>query len=68
LAAYFPNGAAATVTVDMSQFSRSMVASWFDPTSGIETSIGSISNTGTHNFVQPSARGDATSDVVLVLR
>src|SRR6478752_898037 len=68
LAAYFPSGAAATITVAMSQFSSAKRARWFDPTAGTFTLISaSLTNTGTQNFTQPSARVDGTSDVVLVL-
>jgi hypothetical protein len=68
LAAYLPNGAAATITVAMTQFSSAKRARWFDPTAGTYTLISSsLANTGTQNFTQPAARGDTTSDVVLVL-
>jgi len=56
-----------TLSVNMANFSKSMNASWFDPT-GTSTAIGFFPNTGSQNFTTPStAHSDGTHDWVLVL-
>jgi len=67
---YTPVAATATpLTVNMAMFSKSMTASWYDPTTGNSTQIGSVANSGTHNFTTPSgAHSDGTADWVLVLQ
>jgi len=71
LIAHFQSAAAATITVDMTKFVKAMRARWFDPTAPTASAYtlisSSLANTGTQNFTQPAARGDGTSDVVLVL-
>ena len=59
-----------TLTVNMGKFSKTtMTASWYDPTTGTSTTIGSFSNSGSQNFLTPSAaHADGTHDWVLVLQ
>jgi len=60
---------ATMLTVNMANFSKSMTASWYDPTTGNSTSIGSIANSGAHMFTTPAtAHSDGTNDWVLVLQ
>lgn len=58
-----------TLTVKMTNFSKSMTVSWYDPTTGNSTSIGSFSNSGFQMFTTPAnAHSDGTHDWVLVLQ
>lgn len=67
---YTPVAATSTpLSVNMAMFSKTMSASWYDPTTGNSTSIGSIANSGSHNFTTPSGtHPDGTNDWVLVLQ
>ncbi len=59
-----------TLTVNMANFSKSMTAFWYDPTTGNSIAItGSpFTNSGSQNFTTPStAHSDGTHDWVLVL-
>ncbi len=69
LVAYFPDTAAATITVAMSQFSKTMRARWWDPTANTFTLISSsLANSGTQNFVQPGNNSSgSTTDWLLIL-
>ena len=80
-AAYTPNGCLGvaylpstgtgtrTLTVDMSQFSGSVTAKWYNPTNGAYTTISGLpfENSGTRTFVSPGDNGMETNDWVLVL-
>ena len=61
-----------TLTINMGMFSKTMTASWYDPTTGNSTAIpGSFPNIGTQNFMTPSGThtdGTGTNDWVLVLQ
>jgi uncharacterized protein DUF4038/collagenase-like protein with putative collagen-binding domain/immunoglobulin I-set domain protein len=60
-----------TLTVNMVNFSKSMTASWYDPTTGTSTPISGspFPNSGSQNFMTPStAHSDGTHDWVLVLQ
>lgn len=67
---YTPIAATATpLSVNMGMFSKIMTASWYDPTTGNSTPIGSIANSGAHSFTTPSGtHSDGTADWVLVLQ
>ncbi len=59
-----------TLTVNMANFSKSMTAFWYDPTTGNSTAISGspFTNSGSQNFTTPStAHSDGTHDWVLVL-
>ncbi len=60
-----------TLTVNMAKFSASSVtATWFDPTTGTSTVIGSFPNSGPQNFTTPPGThtdGTGANDWVLVL-
>jgi len=64
---YVPS--ARTITVDMTEFSGSVIARWYDPTAGTYQSIvGSpFPNAGFHVFSTPGTHSDGASDWVLVL-
>lgn len=58
-----------TLTINMANFSKSMTASWYDPTTGTSTSIGSFPNTGSQTFTTPAGpHSDGKNDWVLVLQ
>jgi chitodextrinase len=72
---YIPN--ARNVTVNMSRFSGTVHAQWFNPVSGTYTPDGTFTNSGTHQFTPPAGNhletnwygGTETSnDWVLVLQ
>ncbi|HKW64882.1 MAG TPA: DUF4038 domain-containing protein [Candidatus Acidoferrum sp.] len=67
---YTPVAATTTpLSMNMAIFSKTMTASWLDPTTGNATPLGSIANSGSHNFTTPSGtHSDGTSDWVLVLQ
>jgi Protein of unknown function (DUF4038)/Putative collagen-binding domain of a collagenase len=65
--AYFPQGSGNTLTLAMSTFAASVMARWLDPTNGSPTNIGTLSNTGTHNFSPSGNNAGGDSDWVLVL-
>jgi len=67
---YTPVAATTTpLSVNMAMFSKTMTASWYDPTTGNSTPIGSIANSGAHSFSTPSGtHSDGTADWVLVLQ
>jgi uncharacterized protein DUF4038/collagenase-like protein with putative collagen-binding domain len=56
-------------TVDMTKFTGSVTARWYDPTNGSYMTIdGSpMSNTGTQDFLPPGNNNDGDTDWVLVL-
>jgi len=64
---YMPNNR--TMTVDMSQFSSTVTARWFDPTDGSYTADAAspLSNSGTHDFSRATTNNDGDADWVLVL-
>ncbi len=64
--AYLPSNH--TITVDMSKLGGQTTARWFDPTSGSYVTIGSLANSGTHQFVSPPAHSDGHDDWVLILQ
>jgi uncharacterized protein DUF4038/collagenase-like protein with putative collagen-binding domain/IPT/TIG domain-containing protein len=58
-----------TLTVNMANFSKAMTASWYDPTTGSSTSIGSFPASGSQMFITPATtHSDGTHDWVLVLQ
>jgi hypothetical protein len=59
-----------TLTVNMANFSKTMTASWYDPTTGSSTLIGSFPPSGgSQMFSTPAtAHSDGTHDWVLVLQ
>jgi hypothetical protein len=65
--AYVPSSR--TVTVDLSKFSGSVTARWYDPTTGTFTSIADspFTNAGNQQFTTPGTNGDGQDDWVLVL-
>jgi hypothetical protein len=67
---YTPVAATTTpLSVNMAMFSKTVTASWYDPTTGNSTPIGSIANSGAHSFTTPSGtHSDGTADWVLVLQ
>lgn len=58
-----------SMTVDMSQFSGTVTARWFDPTDGsyIADAASPLSNTGTHNFSRASTNSTGDADWILIL-
>lgn len=63
-----PNGSGSqSVTVDLSQFSGAVSASWYDPTSGATTGIGSFANSGTQAFASSGNNASGDNDWVLLL-
>lgn len=65
--AYMPSSR--TITADLSTFSGSVSARWYDPAAGTFTSItGSpVANTGSRQFDPPGTNADGDDDWVLVL-
>jgi len=62
---------ATTLSLNMAMFSKSMNASWYDPTTGTSTPISGspFPNTGPQTFATPGTHAsDGTSDWVLVLQ
>jgi hypothetical protein len=56
-----------TLTVDLSQFSGSVLAQWFNPNNGSYTKIGTYPNSGRRDFTSPGNNGDNANDWVLIL-
>jgi Protein of unknown function (DUF4038)/Putative collagen-binding domain of a collagenase len=56
-----------TITVDMSKMRGPALCRWFDPTAGTYTAIGTIANTGTHNFLPAATNAGGDPDWLLVL-
>lgn len=67
LVAYIPEAHSGSVTIDMTKLRGSATASWYDPSDGSTTAIGSIANTGTHAFTTPGANAGGDHDWVLRL-
>jgi len=65
--AYFSQGIAQTLTTNMTKFAGTITAKWFDPTNASYTSIGTFSNTGTHDFTPTGNNSAGDPDRVLVL-
>lgn len=65
-AVYVPT--ARTITVDLSGFSGTVRAHWYDPTSGAMTAVAGspFVNTGSLTIATPGANGTGTADWVLV--
>lgn len=59
-----------TITVDLSQLSGQVTASWYDPTLGTYTAVSGspFANSGTMQFTPPGTHSDGAADWVLVLR
>lgn len=55
LIAYMSTTSASAIDVAMGAFSASVSASWFNTRSGAYTSLGTITNSGTHTFTKPDA-------------
>jgi hypothetical protein len=56
-----------TFTLDLRQMSGSVVASWFDPSTGAVVPIGAVSTTAARAFTTPGANGTGDFDWVLLL-
>lgn len=58
-----------TMTVDMSKFSGTVTARWYDPTDGSYTADAAspLSNSGTHEFSRATTNAEGSADWVLVL-
>jgi Protein of unknown function (DUF4038)/Putative collagen-binding domain of a collagenase len=58
-----------TMTIDMSKFSGTITARWFDPTDGsyVADAASPLSNTGTHNFSRSGANSSGDHDWILLL-
>jgi uncharacterized protein DUF4038/collagenase-like protein with putative collagen-binding domain len=58
-----------TMAVDMSQFSGTVTARWYDPTNGSYTADAAspLANSGSHNFSRATANNAGAADWVLVL-
>lgn len=58
-----------TLTVDMGRLSGSVTAKWFNPTSGVYTTIAGspFANSGSRTFTTSGNNGTGTSDWVLIL-
>lgn len=65
LLAYLPT--VRKVTIDMSKFSGTATASWFDPSNATTTAIGSFANTGTQDFTPPGNNAGGDGDWVLLM-
>jgi Protein of unknown function (DUF4038)/Putative collagen-binding domain of a collagenase len=65
--AYFPQGNANTLTLNMASFVRPVTAQWFDPTDGTYSTIRTFSNTGSQDFSPPGSNSVRDPDWVLVL-
>jgi hypothetical protein len=57
-----------TATIDLSRMAGETTASWFDPSSGITTSIGTFARSGSHSFATPGSNAVGAQDWVLVLQ
>jgi hypothetical protein len=55
------------LSVDMSKFSASVLARWYDPTNGTYSSIGTFANNGSKQFSSPASNSEGFADWVLVL-
>jgi hypothetical protein len=56
-----------SVRIDMSKLRGTVIAKWWDPTDGNYTSIGSLPNTGTHDFTVPGPNSSGKGDWLLEL-
>jgi hypothetical protein len=56
-----------TITVDMSSVKAKASATWFNPATGIYTSIGVFMNSGSLDFTTPGDNGLSQNDWVLIL-
>ena len=65
--AYFPQGNSNAITVNMASFAGSVMAQWFDPTNGTFSTVGTFSNSGSHNFSPSGNNGAGDFDWVLLL-
>jgi hypothetical protein len=65
--AYMPT--AREITVNMATLKAPVIAKWFDPTTGVYTTVpgGPFANTGTLQFAPPGSSHDGDSDWVLLL-
>jgi hypothetical protein len=54
-------------TVNMAQFTGTVTARWFDPTTGTYTAIGTFPNTGSHVFTTTGLNSASQNDWLLVL-
>jgi hypothetical protein len=64
--AYLPQQS--TITVNMAAMSGTVTAKWYDPTTGVYTTIGTFANTGSKQFSSPGTHSDGTDDWVLLLQ
>jgi hypothetical protein len=64
--AYFTD--AATATINLSRMGGATTASWFDPSLGTTTSIGTFPGSGLHSFTTPGNNAVGAQDWVLLLR
>jgi len=56
-----------TLTVDMSKLTGTVTAKWFNPNTGIYTTIGSYVNCGSRNFISLGINGESANDWILIL-
>jgi fibronectin type 3 domain-containing protein len=65
---YCPN--AATLTVDLGQFSGTVTAQWYDPSNGTYSAVSGapFTNSGSQDFTTPGNNHDGNPDWVLVLK
>lgn len=71
LVAYYPDPSAyGTITVDMSKFSGSVTAQWYDPTNGQYSTVSGspFTNTGTQTFAPSTTNNAGLKDWVLLLQ
>jgi hypothetical protein len=59
---------AATATINLSRMAGSTAASWFDPSLGTTTSIGTFPGSGLHSFSTPGNNAVGAQDWVLLLQ
>jgi hypothetical protein len=52
----------------MTKMSGPVTATWFDPTTGQYTGIGTFPRSGTRQFATPGDHSDGNSDWVLLLK
>jgi Protein of unknown function (DUF4038)/Putative collagen-binding domain of a collagenase len=64
--AYFTD--AATATIDLSGMAGATTVSWFDPSLGTTTPIGTFANRGSRSFTTPATNAVGAEDWVLLLQ
>lgn len=67
LLAYVPTAHTGAFTIDLTALAGGVTAYWWDPTNGASTPLGSLTNTGTHDFSVPGSNAGGDGDWLLVL-